>query len=252
MIRIEKGDPPAALTQKERELVHELKRLYELNPSEYNSGIRKFEFTEAYKMDAVRAALLKCQHNKCCFSEALFTRDYSNVEHFRPKGRVDPYPKGKPYYPGYYWLAYSWENLFLCKAAINSSDKRNFFPLAEGSPRNRNHKDSHIEIHLLIDVNRENPRDFIRFRNDEIRGINKRGKFNIKFFGLRHHELVEARRSRFKLLKSIRDLIDMAIDSGADKDEFEEQITVLRASMGPEEPFSSMAIDFLQDWRHIQ
>lgn len=61
----------------------------------------------------VRAALETLFSHKCayCESEATATGDW-DVEHFRPKGRVD----GRPDHPGYYWLAYTWGNLYLgCK-----------------------------------------------------------------------------------------------------------------------------------------
>ncbi len=252
MIKIEKGPAPQELIIKEAELVKKMIGLYDVDKANYESAKEKFEFTQDYKMDAVKTALIQCQNNKCCFSESKFTRDYPNVEHFRPKGKIDPYPKGKSEYPGYYWLAYNWDNLFLCKSAINSSDKRNYFPLMNGSPRNRNHSQNEIEIPFLIDVNKENPRDFIRFHNEEPFGIDERGKFNVTFFQLRHHELDEARRTRFKLLMLIKDAVDIGIKYGIDKNEFEEQINELRKSMNPEEEFSSMAIDFLQGWPHFQ
>ena len=250
MIKINKGNAPQQLLDKERELVRDLKAQYDANPNEY--GEKGFKFTGDYKMDAVKEALIDCQHDKCCFSEAKFNRDYSNVEHFRPKGRIDPYPRGKSEYPGYYWLAYNWENLFLCKAAINSSDKRNYFPLQRNSPRNRNHHDNYTEQPLLIDVAKENPRDFIRFRNEEPYGINEKGKFNVKFFQLRHPQLAEARKTWFKLLNAIKTAVEKGIERGDDKSEYQEEIDVLRESMNPEEQFSSMAIDFLQDWPHFE
>lgn len=252
MIQIKKGNAPKALLDKEKELLEELKELYDNDPDGYSDGSIKFEFTGDYRMDAVKEALKICQNNKCCFSEAKFIRDYPNVEHFRPKGKVDPYPKGKAEYPGYYWLAYNWDNLFYCKAAINSSDKRNYFPLESGSRRNKSHHDNYSEKPLLIDVNNENPRDFIRFSNDEPYGVDARGKFNVDFFNLRHPDLAEARRVRFKTLKVIKQTVEKLIESGIDKTLCQELIERLRVAMDPDQEFSSMAIDFLQDWPHFE
>ncbi len=252
MIKINKGEAPKELLDKEQELLVTLKALYDANPTGYSSGSVKFEFTGDYRIDAVKKALKDCQNNKCCFSEAKFDRDYPNVEHFRPKGKVDPYPKGAPDYPGYYWLAYSWENLFFCKAAINSSDKRNYFPLELGSTRNRSHHDDFKEKPLLIDVSKEDPRDFIRFRNDEPYGVDSRGKFNVEFFNLRHPDLAEARRERFKILKVIKEAVEKLIDGGIDKIQCKDLIDKLRIAMEPDQEFSSMAIDFLQDWPHFE
>ena len=76
----------------------------------------------AYSAKSVKNALIKAQHEKCCFCEAKGTHvAYGDVEHFRPKGgfRQDPNdPLGRP---GYYWHAYAWENLFFsCRAFIRA------------------------------------------------------------------------------------------------------------------------------------
>jgi hypothetical protein len=61
-----------------------------------------------------------------------------DVEHYRPKGRVDrlvvgPDGKAKPPEPlftsGYHWLAYSWSNYILTCNTCNSVHKQNYFPL---------------------------------------------------------------------------------------------------------------------------
>jgi uncharacterized protein (TIGR02646 family) len=254
MIKIDKGEAPVKLKEREKELVNNLSESYDKEPEEYISGRKKFEFTADYRMDEVKDALIKCQNNKCCFSEAKFVMDYSNVEHFRPKGRVDPYPKGTSEYPGYYWLAYNWSNLFLCKSVINSSNKRNFFPLKAESIRNKNHLDKNKEACYLIDVNHEEPREFINFHNEEIIGIDSsgRGEFNILFFKLRHPELDEARRTKFKILKGLKELIESAILLGMSKTELKPYIEVLKESMSPKSEFSSMAIDFLKEWPHFE
>lgn len=254
MIKINKGEAPPKLIKKEKELIDKLIESYNEEPEEYNSGRKKFKFTSDYSMEEVKGALIKCQNNKCCFSEAKFVMDYSNVEHFRPKGRVDPYPNGPSEYPGYYWLAYNWSNLFLCKSVINTSNKRNFFPLKTGSIRNKTHFDKNNEACILIDVNIEEPREFINFHNEEIIGIDSsgRGEFNIAFFNLRHPELDEARRTKYKIIKGLKELIEFAISSGKSKTELKQYTETLKETMDPKSEFSSMAKDFLKDWPHFE
>lgn len=46
-------------------------------------------------------------HRKCAYCETPLPEVDWQVEHFRPKGRVAENPK----HPGYYWLAYTWENV---------------------------------------------------------------------------------------------------------------------------------------------
>ena len=60
-----------------------------------------------------RAALESLFSHKCAYCESQPTPATEwDVEHFRPKGRVAE----RPDHPGYYWLACSWDNLYLsCK-----------------------------------------------------------------------------------------------------------------------------------------
>lgn len=64
---------------------------------------------ERYSEFAVRSALDALFHDKCAYCESPYKAvDARNVEHFRPKGRVQEDPD----HPGYWWLAAEWTNLF--------------------------------------------------------------------------------------------------------------------------------------------
>ena len=104
----------------------------------------------------------------------------SDVEHFRPKGRVNENLSATLLYPGYYWLAYDWKNLFLCKSKMNVSHKMNFFPLEDESDRNRSHRDNNPEHPLLIDPSSTDPRQHIRFHKDEPYHLSERGRVTIE------------------------------------------------------------------------
>lgn len=60
-----------------------------------------------YAHGHVRAALEELFRFKCAYCESPLEETDWNVEHFRPKGRVAE----NRTHPGYYWLAYAWENL---------------------------------------------------------------------------------------------------------------------------------------------
>jgi uncharacterized protein (TIGR02646 family) len=63
-----------------------------------------------YHHDEVHAALERLCDRKCAYCEAPAPASSSwDVEHYRPKGRVSE----RRDHPGYYWLAYVWENLLL-------------------------------------------------------------------------------------------------------------------------------------------
>lgn len=253
MIRINKGSAPVQLTRAKSRHNRINNALYVADPAAYNAGTKKFSFTAAYRSDAVKLALTIAQHGKCCFSEAKFVNDDAHVEHFRPKGRVDAWPRGATTYPGYYWLAYDWDNLFFCKSTTNSSLKLNYFPLLGNVRRNRNHLDTRIESSLIIDPSKEEPRQFIKFVKEEIKGINPRGKKNIEILGLRNAQLDEARRSLYRKLEQLRNSVDLLLASGVPKNDavVSAIIDSLKEAILPKSEFSSMAIDLLTGWPHL-
>lgn len=256
MIRIDKGVSPPNLAANRRIKNQQMKDEYDKDPAGYINQTLKFDFGSSYNTGEVRKQLILKQHNKCCFSEAKFVGDYSDVEHFRPKGRVDNYETGIRRYPGYYWLAYDWDNLFLCKTRLNSTEKRNYFPLYDENERNKSHHDNFTERNKLIDPGKEDPRDYIRFHLDEPISIDpdKRGKFNIDFFNLTHSEFEEARRKKFQLLKGLKELVDLSLSKGSSINDpvIKSSIDLLKESMRPQDEFSSMAIDYLQNWPPLQ
>ncbi|WP_417353510.1 hypothetical protein [Flavobacterium alkalisoli] len=256
MIKIDKGSSPPNLTRTNTRRKRAMSDAYDGNPNNYINAIDTFNFGSAYNTEEVRERLILKQHNKCCFSEAKFQGDYSDVEHFRPKGRVDDYVTNVSSYPGYYWLAYDWGNLFLCKTRPNTSQKRNYFPLYNEAMRNRCHTDTNVEDAKLINPGNEEPRDFIRFHRDEPRSVDARarGQFNIDFFDLRHSEFAEGRRTRLKLLEVAKKLVDRLLSMGVpvDDPEIVESLDVLREAISPEAEYSSMAIDFLHGWAPLQ
>ncbi len=254
MIKINKGNSPPSLINKGNALNDANKLGFDNHTNAYLTGKKSFDFSDGnYRSDIVKTELINCHHNKCCFSEAKFNGDYSHVEHFRPKGRVDDWGTKKTQYPGYYWLAYDWSNLFLCKSRINTTYKQNFFPLSDEAQRNRTHNDTNIEDPLIIDPSIEDPRTHIKFHNDEPVHITSKGQFNIEFLGLRHSEFEEARRKKLHLLKSLRDAVDLLIASGINPADpvLTDLIGPLRLAVKPTEEFSSMALDFLKGWPHL-
>jgi uncharacterized protein (TIGR02646 family) len=259
MIQIIKGNAPEDLITSGSRDLEILESAFDEHQDDFINATRKFakeDITGTYKLASVKESLNEQQHSKCCFSEAKFEGDFRHVEHFRPKLRVDEWPSGVHTYPGYYWLAYAWSNLFLCKQLINVSYKKNFFPLLEGSIRNWNHHDANIEIPLLIDPSIENPRDYIRFHYDEpiMHNDSERGRLNIILLGLRHPDFEEGRRKTLQILQRMKDVVDIAIAEGLDINHpiLAGPLITLRESMLPEAEYSSMAIDFLSGWPHIQ
>ena len=89
---------------------------YDENAVAYSTGKIKFKFDDnVYGHRAVKTALREAQHRKCCYCEGQVEAFAPfDVEHYRPKGAVRQDENSQRQFPGYYWLAYSWENLYLC------------------------------------------------------------------------------------------------------------------------------------------
>lgn len=96
------------------------RRMQVINDNAYPPTSQSRKYDERYKTNDIKKALNDIYHGKCAFCE---TRSESmQVEHFRPK-------RG-----GYYWLAYSWDNLLLSCPTCNTN-KSDEFPLAEGGEK---------------------------------------------------------------------------------------------------------------------
>ena len=249
MIKIEKGmEVPAVLIRKGKPLRQQMEAKFDENPDVYKGSSPVKYKSDIYGNEAVKEKLRQVQHNKCCYSETKFVAEYPHVEHFRPKGRVNKGETKNLLYPGYYWLAYEWDNLYLSKQAINVSHKRNFFPLVDEAKRARNHHQDIVnEKPLLIDPGKEDPREYIRFHSDEpipYQG-SKRGEVTIRILNLRHPELADARRRKISLLKLIIQALEKLLDSGSNDGHVTDLQKELSGAVLPEAEFSSMAFDYL-------
>lgn len=76
--------------------------------------------------------LWNSQHHKCCYCELRIPRGYNDVEHYRPKAAADRRP-GCYDTHGYWWLAFTWDNLLFACPACNRSGKNSKFPLNAGA-----------------------------------------------------------------------------------------------------------------------
>ena len=117
MIKIERESPPedTVLDRRKEEELKELKELVEkgeLKSSSFNNKL--------WSNDTVKSFLHKSQHRKCCYCERKRDQKIdSDVEHFRPKSEV----KENSGHPGYWWLAYEWNNLLISCKTCNVGKK---------------------------------------------------------------------------------------------------------------------------------
>ena len=176
--------------------------------AEYDAGKRTFDFdSNIYGHADVKQTLIQLQYGKCCFCES-FVRHiaHGDVEHFRPKAGYLDSTTTTLLRPGYYWLAYDFENLFLSCQVCNQTYKRNFFPLADDSKRidsHHNHTDLHLEEPLIVDPAKDNPEEHIYFDQEIPKSKDLKGELTIKRLGLDRDELNEY---RLKWLKNLQDI----------------------------------------------
>ena len=163
MIRVSRRapEPPELVTVRNRELP-KLEAIRARGESIKGDDIKGY--------DVVKRILWEDQHNKCCYCEHRSYSDYNDVEHYRPKARADRLPGSSENY-GYWWLAFTWENLLFACPSCNRSGKYDQFPLKVGSaalaeremPNGR-------EVPLLIDPAVQSAMPHIRYKPDNSTG----------------------------------------------------------------------------------
>ncbi len=181
----------------------------------YDDGVTEFNFERCiYADSSVKEALISMQHGKCCFCESKTTHiGYGDVEHYRPKAGYKQDESEPLQKPGYYWLAYEWDNLLLSCTLCNQQYKKNLFPLLTPEKRARNHHDDiAAEQPLLINPTHIKPQNYIGFREEVPYAIddNIYGKTTIKALGLDRENLNDKRRTILAEINLLFDLIKLA------------------------------------------
>jgi uncharacterized protein (TIGR02646 family) len=216
------------------------------DPDDGASMERAFAFSRAvYGAKTVKNSLRKMQYDKCCYCEVDFTANSpGDVEHFRPKTCFQQAIGTPVLYPGYYWLAYDWENLYFTCDICNRSGKKNLFPLVDPEKRRTAPDQENHEEPLLVDPVSDDPRNHIRFEFVVPSAITERGAETIKVLKLNRGEL---RRLRIRHLKLLQAYVDLANISPAHVDPAKRASAIagLDQAVLPESPFTSMSIDYL-------
>jgi uncharacterized protein (TIGR02646 family) len=177
----------------------------------YRQGDKRFAFEKHYGHPSVKSALLAAQHGKCAFCESKVAHIASgDVEHFRPKAGYRQLRGGPLHRPGYYWLAYAWENLLFVCELCNRREKGSWFPLEKGSKRARSpvHAIAH-ERPRFIDPAGEDPSAHLTFREHAAVAVNgsKRGKITRRGLGLNRRELSSHREEHLRRLRLLHELV---------------------------------------------
>ena len=178
----------------------------------YDEGCRTFTFRKNIYADAeVKQTLISIQHYKCCFCESKIGHiDDGDVEHFRPKA-ASRQAAGAPFVqPGYYWLAYHWDNLFLACTKCNQRHKGNLFPLQTPASRALSHRhDVTGEDPLFIHPEHDDPAQHLTFDHENIvpAGGSERGRATIEGLRLDRTELTQHRAEMLSVVKALYDVV---------------------------------------------
>lgn len=182
---------PASLSKRDTNGKTELERarLHQQIPVPPNKKRKAFPYA-AYKSDDVKLRLEGMFHGKCAYCESAYASQAPvDVEHFRPKGRVE----GAPQHVGYWWLASAWENLLPSCIDCNrrrrqqipavvsdlrvltqtmNAGKQDAFPIS-GVRAETETADLAGEQPLLLDPTRDNPDEHLKFYlgNDKGSGL---------------------------------------------------------------------------------
>ena len=124
-----------------------------------------------YKASDVRDQLLSDQAYKCAYCECSLSRQYNDVEHYRPKSR-------------YYWLGHRWDNLLYLCDLCNRTYKKANFPLQDELERVTSPGSVAKERPLIINPAEIDPSNHIRFRRHIMVGLTPEGTKTIEIFHL--------------------------------------------------------------------
>ncbi|MFB9080585.1 hypothetical protein ACFFLS_20845 [Flavobacterium procerum] len=241
MIFVEKGPAPACLLVPDNVWHKETKSA--INHYKHTNQTKNFNFTK-YRSPEIKNALKAVFGRKCAYCESDYAKvSDGDVEHFRPKGRVEG---KKPETPGYYWLANDWDNLLISCQHCNQSRKNKTvddqgqvlendnisrgkldqFPLRNPRKRvtsTRQRLDKEEPYRLLLNPCVDKPEE--HFEYDEkyalIKGISDMGLKSIDVYVLQRRDLVKSRSDKLVILLVYIGMAQKALERyNAEKDPF--------------------------------
>ncbi len=186
------------------------------------------DFPPLWRERHYKDRLARAQRGKCGYCERDITTHGGDVEHYRPKGRLEALPADRRKWgeehlatglmkvsrsleklcdQGYSWLAYEWTNYLVSCARCNQKWKRCLFPVAE-EPRAVPPERSVLETPLLLDpFGDEDPVKHLAFTDlgqIEPRDGSPRGRATIDTCGL---DQASVTLSRLEKARHVHDLL---------------------------------------------
>ncbi|OKS86725.1 AAA family ATPase [Mucilaginibacter polytrichastri] len=191
-------------------------------------------------LSSLAGDLLPVFHFKCAYCESPVPgpSDFQ-IDSFRPKGGAVGLSNEFSLLH-YYWLAYEWENLLPCCNDCNKH-KGNSFPIEPNTERARIGavgEELYLEMSLLVDPCRDDPREHMMFHEDgTVSAITGKGDCTIEILGLNRGNLVRERQREAQQLST--EIETMLMDDRTEAAQFLEAFT----SRWPERPHLGAMID---------
>lgn len=223
----------------------------------------------------VKPELAKLFNFKCWYTESPQQGTDVDVDHYRPKKRVQETESTDTPHPGYWWLAFKLENYrYSCIVANRRrkdtesgvvGGKVDHFPLINEAQRARTPLcDLDAEQPVLLDPTKASDVALITFKNDgeampsrpeHMQRQHFRASESIKYYNLNHSDFVrcriELRDEMDELIKGAKRYFNKLESGDADNDlAYEQSISKLRKMRSIKSPFSSFCLAYLDQFRH--
>lgn len=234
---------PAALDSPAARAAHEQARSFFERPARERAQ-ETFAFDDTVLADPeVRSALIASCTGKCAYCETPLTAEAMLVDRFRP-------PAGALALDGslspdhYWWLAYTWDNLYpSCPECQSFKGAR--FPVRARRATPGATGDALLEEGpLLLDPRRDDPERHLVYAEDgSVASTTDEGRATIEILGLNRAQLLEARRDALARLREEWEEVagHVAAKGGLDATAFDRLFD--RAL-----PFSALRRQFLNAW----
>lgn len=182
----------------------------------------------------VKNTLLDIYSHCCAFCESRVDK-YDDIEHFRPKHKIEGVNT-----EGYYWLSPVWSNLLIACKVCNSEYKKNYFPIAGSRATlpqyidlndffskttiEKLSKEKPLLIHPVLD----DPDEYLTFEENgtvSAKRNHKKGIMSIQYYGLsdwgNRKILIQDRKI---IVEEVRKRVNRSINNFQNEDKLYEDI----------------------------
>jgi uncharacterized protein (TIGR02646 family) len=234
---------PAALGSKAAAAAYEHARAFFERPAK-ERGQETFSFDDAVLADpGVRSALVSTCAGKCAYCETPLAEEAMLADRFRPAsgalaldGTLSP--------DHYWWLAYTWENLYPSCAECRSFKGARFPVRMERAAPGTTGEALRDERPLLLEPRRDDPEQHLVYAEDgSVASTTEEGRATIEILGLNRAQLIASRRDALAQVRAEWEATSaqMASKTGLDPLAFDR---LFDRSL----PFSALRRQFLNAW----